>query len=152
MVANWILKSPRHIRLDIEGFPHGCPCMFLPLNLFILLVLFSLSSDMFTALALVCSVQFAARNWIRECLRSPPVRPYEISVEQKVLWTFLFGTMLFIAIVGNSIVIWIVLGKFSLSCHLSFSLFLSLSLFHITRPHRCTLFHFTWIKSTFLVS
>lgn len=76
---------------------------------------------MFAALALVCVflVQFAARNWIRECLKSPPVRPYEISVEQKVLWTFLFGTMLFIAIVGNSIVIWIVLGKFSLSCHLT---------------------------------
>lgn len=50
------------------------------------------------------------RDFISECLKSPPVRPYEISVEQKALWTFLFGTMLFIAIIGNSIVIWIVLG------------------------------------------
>lgn len=57
---------------------------------------------------------FVCRDFINECLKSPPVRPYEISVEQKALWTFLFGTMLFIAIVGNSIVLWIVLGKFFL--------------------------------------
>ncbi|XP_055321797.1 tachykinin-like peptides receptor 86C [Sitodiplosis mosellana] len=49
-------------------------------------------------------------DFIGECLKSPPVRPYEISVEQKALWTFLFGTMLFTAIIGNSIVIWIVLA------------------------------------------
>lgn len=53
------------------------------------------------------------RDFIGECLKSPPLqqRPYQISVEQKALWTFLFGTMLFTAIIGNSIVIWIVLGK-----------------------------------------
>ena len=48
-----------------------------------------------------------------ECL-TPSVstkRPYEISWEQKTLWAFLFGIMLIVAIVGNCIVIWIVLGK-----------------------------------------
>lgn len=59
----------------------------------------------------ICLYSICHREFIGDCLKSPPVRPYQISVEQKALWTFLFGTMLFTAIIGNSIVIWIVLGR-----------------------------------------
>lgn len=50
---------------------------------------------------------------MNECLKIAPItkRPYETSWEQKALWGFLFGTMLLIAIIGNCIVIWIVVGK-----------------------------------------
>lgn len=49
---------------------------------------------------------------LAECLtKPPPKRPFEIPWEQKVAWVILFGAMLIIAIVGNSIVIWIILGK-----------------------------------------
>lgn len=65
-------------------------------------------------------MHFCHRDFIGECLKSPPVRPYEISVEQKALWTLAFGTMLFTAIIGNSIVIWIVLGKRKLFFKISY--------------------------------
>lgn len=53
-----------------------------------------------------------ARDLLADCLVKPqPKRPFEIPWEQKTLWVVLFGAMLIIAIVGNCIVIWIVLGK-----------------------------------------
>lgn len=39
-------------------------------------------------------------------------RPYDLSWELKLLWIFLFSAMLLVAIVGNCIVIWIVLGGY----------------------------------------
>lgn len=52
-----------------------------------------------------------ARSLIHGCLlKSVPKRPYELSWEQKTLWAILFSIMLAVAIVGNCIVIWIVLG------------------------------------------
>lgn len=50
------------------------------------------------------------RDFITDCFKPSPRRPYEIPWEQKTLWAFLFGGMLLIAIIGNCIVIWIVLG------------------------------------------
>ena len=57
-----------------------------------------------------------------DCLFPAPTRPYDLSWEQKTVWCFLFGTMLFVAITGNCIVLWIVLGKRIISyfiCNLS---------------------------------
>lgn len=54
---------------------------------------------------------FAISDFMTECMKPSSKRPYEFSWEQKALWAFLFGVMLIVAIVGNCIVIWIVLGK-----------------------------------------
>lgn len=55
------------------------------------------------------------RDFITDCFKPSPVRrPYEIPWEQKAMWAFLFGSMLLIAIIGNCIVIWIVLGKWTI--------------------------------------
>ncbi|XP_055306619.1 tachykinin-like peptides receptor 86C, partial [Sitodiplosis mosellana] len=51
----------------------------------------------------------SARDFITDCFKPSPRRPYEIPWEQKAMWAFLFGSMLLIAIIGNCIVIWIVL-------------------------------------------
>lgn len=52
-----------------------------------------------------------ARDFIADCTRASPQRPYDLSWELKALWAVLFACMLLVAIVGNCIVIWIVLGK-----------------------------------------
>lgn len=52
-----------------------------------------------------------ARDFIADCTRASPQRPYDLPWELKALWAFLFAGMLLVAIVGNCIVIWIVLGK-----------------------------------------
>lgn len=49
-----------------------------------------------------------------DCFKPSPRRPYEIPWEQKAVWAFFFGSMLLIAIIGNCIVIWIVLGELDL--------------------------------------
>lgn len=54
---------------------------------------------------------FIFRDFITECFKPSPRRPYEIPWEQKALWALLFGFMLLIGIIGNCIVIWIVLGR-----------------------------------------
>lgn len=56
-------------------------------------------------------INYAFSDFMTECMKPSPKRPYEFSWEQKALWAFLFGVMLMVAIVGNCIVIWIVLGK-----------------------------------------
>lgn len=54
---------------------------------------------------------FTAQSLINDCMvKSSPKRPYELSWEHKSLWAILFSLMLAVAIVGNCIVIWIVLG------------------------------------------
>lgn len=52
-----------------------------------------------------------ARDFIADCARASPHRPYDLAWEAKALWAVLFGAMLLVAIVGNCIVIWIVLGR-----------------------------------------
>lgn len=54
------------------------------------------------------------REFLASCLFSTHNRkPYELPWEQKTIWSLLFGTMLMVAISGNIIVLWIVLGKFN---------------------------------------
>lgn len=48
-----------------------------------------------------------------DCAKPTRERPYEMSWEQTVFWVVMFAPMLLVAIVGNCIVIWIVLGKLS---------------------------------------
>lgn len=55
------------------------------------------------------------REFLADCLFSSQNRkPYELPWEQKTIWSLVFGAMLLVAISGNVIVLWIVLGKFRL--------------------------------------
>lgn len=51
------------------------------------------------------------RQNIQECLYPSPTIRYQLPWEQKTAWGVLFGAMLLIAISGNCIVLWIVLGE-----------------------------------------
>ncbi len=46
-----------------------------------------------------------------ECLFPSPNRRYELPWTQKAAYCVFFGAMLVVAITGNSIVLWIVLGN-----------------------------------------
>lgn len=48
---------------------------------------------------------------MNECSKPAQERPYEMSLGQTALWVVMFAPMLLVAILGNCIVIWIVLGK-----------------------------------------
>jgi tachykinin-like receptor len=50
------------------------------------------------------------RDFISECL-FPSQRPYDLAWWQKLVWTVVFAAMLVVATGGNTIVMWIVLGK-----------------------------------------
>lgn len=54
---------------------------------------------------------FVRRDFLTECLFPSPTRPYELPWEQKTIWAIIFGLMMFVAIAGNGIVLWIVTGK-----------------------------------------
>jgi hypothetical protein len=55
----------------------------------------------------------ALRDFLSECL--PPLqRPYDLVWWQKLVWTVVFASMLVVATGGNTIVMWIVLGKYSI--------------------------------------
>lgn len=49
---------------------------------------------------------------MKECIFPSPTRAYELPWEIKSIWSAIFGAMLFVAITGNTIVLWIVLGKY----------------------------------------
>lgn len=51
------------------------------------------------------------RQFMTECLYPSSTLAYELPWEQKTIWGVIFGAMLFIAITGNCIVLWIVLGE-----------------------------------------
>ncbi|XP_030374278.1 tachykinin-like peptides receptor 86C [Scaptodrosophila lebanonensis] len=55
-----------------------------------------------------------AKDFLTECLFPSPTRPYELPWEQKTIWAIVFGLMLFVAIAGNGIVLWIVTGHRSM--------------------------------------
>jgi len=52
----------------------------------------------------------ALRTFLGECLFPAQPRPFALPWWQKAVWSVVFGGMLFVAIGGNSIVMWIVLG------------------------------------------
>jgi hypothetical protein len=52
----------------------------------------------------------ALRDFMSECL-FPLQRPYDLVWWQKLVWTVVFASMLVVATGGNTIVMWIVLGK-----------------------------------------
>jgi hypothetical protein len=52
----------------------------------------------------------ALRDFMSECL-FPLARPYDLVWWQKLVWTVVFASMLVVATGGNTIVMWIVLGK-----------------------------------------
>ncbi|EDS29450.1 conserved hypothetical protein [Culex quinquefasciatus] len=51
------------------------------------------------------------REFITECLFPTTKSPYELPWQQKMAWGVVFGAMLLVAITGNCIVLWIVLGN-----------------------------------------
>ena len=53
----------------------------------------------------------AIRDFISECL-FPTSRPYDLAWWQKLMWTIIFAAMLVVSTGGNTIVMWIVLGKY----------------------------------------
>ncbi|TDG38539.1 hypothetical protein AWZ03_015039, partial [Drosophila navojoa] len=53
-------------------------------------------------------------DFLTECLFPSPTRPYELPWEQKTIWAIVFGLMMFVAIAGNGIVLWIVTGHRSM--------------------------------------
>jgi len=55
----------------------------------------------------------AMRNFMSECLVSLQ-NPYEMVWWQKLVWTVIFASMLVVATGGNTIVMWIVLGKYNI--------------------------------------
>ncbi|EDW80958.1 uncharacterized protein Dwil_GK11283 [Drosophila willistoni] len=55
-----------------------------------------------------------AKDFLTECLFPSPTRPYELPWEQKTIWAIVFGLMMFVAIAGNGIVLWIVTGHRSM--------------------------------------
>jgi hypothetical protein len=55
----------------------------------------------------------ALENFMLECLL-PSQRPYDLVWWQKLVWTVVFASMLVVATGGNTIVMWIVLGKYSI--------------------------------------
>jgi hypothetical protein len=59
----------------------------------------------------------ALRDFISECL-FPSQRPYDLVWWQKLVWAVIFAAMLVVATGGNTIVMWIVLGK-QCRCYMS---------------------------------
>jgi hypothetical protein len=52
----------------------------------------------------------ALRNFLIECLFPALPRPFALPWWQKTVWSVVFGAMLLVAVGGNAIVMWIVLG------------------------------------------
>lgn len=86
---------------------------------------------------------FICRDFITECFKPSPRRPYEIPWEQKAMWAMLFGVMLLIAIIGNCIVIWIVLGNLRIYLLLEYEKLSSMGKgqTHSLCPYRIHIFH-----------
>jgi len=55
----------------------------------------------------------AMSDFLSECLVSVQ-NPYEMVWWQKLVWTVIFASMLVVATGGNTIVMWIVLGKYNI--------------------------------------
>jgi len=53
----------------------------------------------------------ALRTFLSECLFPAQPRPFALPWWQKTVWSVVFGAMLLVAVGGNAIVMWIVLGE-----------------------------------------
>ncbi|KAF4517729.1 hypothetical protein B566_EDAN002934 [Ephemera danica] len=52
------------------------------------------------------------RDFLSDCLFPLKPRPFALHWGQKLAWTALFAAMLLVAVGGNTIVMWVVLGKY----------------------------------------
>jgi len=59
---------------------------------------------------LTMSKRTIAKDRLHDCVYPIPEPPHNISLWHKLIWSTVFIAMLVVAIVGNSIVIWIVAG------------------------------------------
>lgn len=83
---------------------------FLYVDVHVLTLNFSLSLYLSVSTS-HCLSPSLSRDFLTECLFPSPTRPYELPWEQKTIWAIVFGLMMFVAIAGNGIVLWIVTGK-----------------------------------------
>lgn len=71
--------------------------------------------------------EVGGRDRLAQCLEPPPTdRPYLLPWWQQLTWTLAFGAMLLVAVGGNAIVMWIVIGERQGRCCLANSSLLSL--------------------------
>jgi hypothetical protein len=55
------------------------------------------------------------REFLSDCLFPLKPRPFALHWGQKLAWTSLFAAMLLVAVGGNTIVMWVVLGEYKFS-------------------------------------
>ncbi|KAI8129157.1 Tachykinin-like peptides receptor 86C [Lucilia cuprina] len=88
-----------------------------------------------------------AKDFLTECLFPSPTRPYELPWEQKTIWAIIFGVMLFVAIAGNSIVLWIVTGHRSMRTATNYFL-LNLSIADLLMSSLNCMFNFIFMLNS----
>lgn len=72
--------------------------------------LFAVLGDMLKSADLSMSKRTMAKDRLHDCVYPVPEPSHNISAWHKLVWSTVFVAMLVVAIVGNSIVIWIVAG------------------------------------------
>lgn len=72
--------------------------------------LLAILGDMLKSSDLTMSKRTIARDRLHDCVYPLPEPVHNISLWHKLTWSTVFIAMLIVAIVGNSIVIWIVAG------------------------------------------
>ncbi|XP_073831176.1 tachykinin-like receptor at 86C [Musca autumnalis] len=88
-----------------------------------------------------------AKDFLTECLFPSPTRPYELPWEQKTVWAIIFGFMLFVAIAGNCIVLWIVTGHRSMRTATNYFL-LNLSIADLLMSSLNCIFNFIFMVNS----
>ncbi|XP_058984071.1 tachykinin-like peptides receptor 86C isoform X2 [Musca domestica] len=87
------------------------------------------------------------KDFLTECLFPSPTRPYELPWEQKTVWAIIFGFMLFVAIAGNCIVLWIVTGHRSMRTATNYFL-LNLSIADLLMSSLNCIFNFIFMLNS----
>jgi len=72
--------------------------------------LLAVLGNMLKAADLTMSKRTIAKDRLHDCVYPLPEPSHNISMWHKLIWSTVFIAMLIVAIVGNSIVIWIVAG------------------------------------------
>ncbi|XP_059617778.1 tachykinin-like peptides receptor 86C [Phlebotomus argentipes] len=97
--------------LAVNRFPWSAPLLYNESSISSLNIttIFGLLQDMIDISRQDDPQEDSVRLFVKECFRSA-TQAYELPWEQKAIWGVIFGAMLFIAITGNCIVLWIVLA------------------------------------------
>lgn len=74
--------------------------------------LLTMLGDMLNSADLTMSRRTMAKDLLHDCVYPIPKPSHTISAWHKLVWSAVFVAMLVVAILGNTIVIWIVIGKY----------------------------------------